>query len=942
MNGLFEKLRRNSYLSGGNAAFIEDLYEDYLSDPASVAPEWRMYFQGLQDGEVRRGKEVLHRDVRAEFARLVRANGHVRPAGLAERMSAEAAEKQALVLHLIDAYRIRGHQVADTDPLRLRPVPDVPDLDADFHGLTEADMDTEFNTGSLFTADRLSLREIISIVKEVYSGSIGSEFMHITDTDEKRWIQERLERNRAKAAVSADKKLEILERLTAAEGIEKYLHSKYVGQKRFSLEGGESLIPLLDDLIQRAGEHGVKELVLGMAHRGRLNVLINILGKSPRNLFAEFEGNYDLPHSGSGDVKYHLGYSSDIQTPGGALHLAQAFNPSHLEIVDPVVEGSTRARMMRRNDHHGKQVMSVLIHGDAAFAGQGVVMETIQLSQCRGFYTGGTVHIIVNNQIGFTTSNPLDARSSVYCTEVAKMVQAPIFHVNGDDPEAVLFVIQMAMDYRTHFRKDVIIDLICYRRHGHNEADNPDATQPVMYSKIKKHPTTRQIYAERLVSEGLLSDEQASQMSNDYRDALDNHQIVAHHVVTGVHNEFAVDWSPHFDTSWDEEVDTSVAVARLQELHELLSRLPEGFELNRSVAAVLENRRKMAAGALAMDWGFAETMAYASLLQEGHNVRLTGQDSGRGTFAHRMSVLHHAVDGSTYTPLASIAGGDHDFVVIDSLLSEEAVLAFEYGYSTADPKTLVIWEAQFGDFANGAQVVIDQFITSGESKWGRLCGLSMYLPHGYEGQGPEHSSARLERYLQLCAEQNVQVCVPSTPAQFFHMIRRQQLRRYRKPLVVMTPKSLLRHKLSTSSLDDLANGGFQTVIDEVDDIKPKDVTRVVLCSGKVYYDLLEERRNRELGNVAIVRIEQLYPFPEKELGTLLRRRYNKATDVVWCQEEPRNQGAWYSTQHHFVRCMKEEQTLQFAGREASASPAAGYAKLHHEQQRSLVNDALTQ
>ncbi len=946
MKASFEELLRNSYLAGANAAFIEDLYEQYLHDAAEVPEKWRAYFQGLETAAPRGMPEIPHSEVRKEFIRLARRNGRGNGAAAAAGvavggLSPEAAQKQAAVLRLINAWRVRGHQAADLDPLDLREPMRVPDLDPAHHGLTEGDMVEEFNTGSLFAPDRMKLADIVRFLRTTYGSTIGCEYMHITDTREKRWIQERIERPRAKPVLPPEKRREILERLTAAEGIEKYLHSKYVGQKRFSLEGGESLIPLLDELIQRAGSHGVKEMVLGMAHRGRLNVLINILGKSPGDLFQEFEGNFNVENAGAGDVKYHLGYSSDIQTRQGPLHLALAFNPSHLEIVDPVVVGSVRGRMHRRRDHKGEEVLPVLIHGDAAFAGQGVVMETFQLSQARGFYTGGTVHLVVNNQIGFTTSHPLDTRSTLYCTEVAKMVQAPIFHVNGDDPDAVIFVTQLAMDYRQEFKRDVVVDLICYRRHGHNEADEPAATQPMMYAKIKKRKTTRKLYAGRLVRSGLMSEEDTDSLVQEYRDALDNHRVVARNILTGVRNEFAVDWKPYFQGRWDDPVDTSVPIAVIRELAETLQTLPERFELNPRVAGIMGSRRKMGAGALPLDWGYAETMAYATLLHDGHRVRLTGQDSGRGTFSHRHAVLHNALDGSVFVPLKNVTTEQDDFVVIDSLLSEEAVLGFEYGYATNDPQTLVIWEAQFGDFANGAQVVIDQFITSGETKWGRLSGLTLFLPHGYEGQGPEHSSARLERFLQLCADANIQVCVPTTPAQFFHMLRRQQLRYYRKPLVVMTPKSLLRHKLSTSSLDDLSGGRWQNVIDEVDEIKAKDVERVIMCSGKVYYDLLTERRKRELTNTAIIRIEQLYPFPEKDVSQLLRRRYSKARKVIWCQEEHKNQGAWYSSQHHFRHCMREDQELCYAGREGAASPAVGYPKLHHEQQRQLVDDALS-
>ncbi|PWG62249.1 2-oxoglutarate dehydrogenase E1 component [Sediminicurvatus halobius] len=941
MSGAFEQFLRNSYLNASNATFMEALYETYLRDPSAVEPEWRSYFQGLEAGDSSAGRDIPHSPIRREFERIGRSNGQRRGGAVSEAMEPVAAQKQAAVLRLINAYRVRGHQHADTDPLELRAKPDVPDLDPAFHGLTDADMDTVFNTGSLFAEERLPLRDIIALVKEVYAGKIGSEYMHITDTVQKRWIQERLERPRARPDLSAEQRRYLLQRLVAAEGIEKYLNSKYVGQKRFSLEGGETMIPMLDEVVQRGGSHGIKELVLGMAHRGRLNVLINLLGKSPKDLFAEFEGDYEVDNASAGDVKYHMGYSSDIKTRGGPLHLALAFNPSHLEIVNPVVEGSVRARMQRRKDFQGDEVLPVLIHGDAAFAGQGVVMETFQLSQARGFFTGGTVHIVLNNQIGFTTSNPLDARSTFYCTEVAKMVQAPIFHVNGDDPEAVLFVTQLAMDYRREFRRDVVVDLICYRRHGHNEADEPSATQPMMYRKIKARDPVRKLYADRLISEGVIDADSGKKLDREYRDKLDNQEIVAPNALDAVHNDYAVDWSPYFNARWDTEIETAVPLEKIRALQENLQRLPEGFELNPRVASVMESRRKMAAGALAMDWGFAETMAYASLLDEGYKVRLTGQDSGRGTFFHRNAVLHNAVDGATYIPLKDITTEPNDFTVIDSLLSEEAVLGFEYGFATADPTTMVIWEAQFGDFVNGAQVVIDQFIASGETKWGRLCGLTLYLPHGYEGQGPEHSSARLERFLQLCAEQNIQVCAPSTPAQFFHMIRRQMVRKWRKPLVVMTPKSLLRHKLSTSVLDDLSRGHFQLVIDEIDELRARDVRRVVLCSGKVYYDLLQERRKRELKDIAIVRVEQLYPFPENDLAALLKRRYKGAKEVIWCQEEPKNQGAWYQIQHHLQHCITREQRLGYAGREPSASPAVGYAKVHHEQQRRLVDDALS-
>jgi 2-oxoglutarate dehydrogenase E1 component len=764
--------------------------------------------------------------------------------------------------------------------------------------------------------------------------------MHITRTPEKRWIQARLEGSRAKLELSDERRVALLERTTAAEGLERYLHSKYVGQKRFSLEGGESLIPMLDEMLQRAGSHGIKETAIGMAHRGRLNVLINILGKSPRELFEEFEGKKKKTGKGSGDVKYHMGFSSDMETPGGTLHLALGFNPSHLEIINPVIEGSVRARQQRRDDHTGKQVLPILIHGDAAFAGQGVVMETLQMSNTRGYTTGGTVHIVINNQVGFTTSNPVDSRSTFHCTEVAKMVQAPIFHVNGDDPEAVLFVTQLALDYRMEFGKDVVIDLVCYRRHGHNEADEPAATQPTMYQIIRARPTTRQLYAEKLTEAGVLAPGEGDKMVTAYRDALDEGRLVAKGIVESKPSKFSVDWTPYLDKEWTDEGDTSIKPARLRQLADTLLDLPEGVELHARVARIYADRRKMAAGAAPADWGFAETMAYASLLTEGYPVRLSGQDCGRGTFFHRHAVLHNQTDGSNYIPLQNLAEDQARFIVIDSLLSEEAVMGFEYGFSTADPTSLVIWEGQFGDFANGAQVVIDQFISSGESKWNRLCGLALFLPHGFEGQGPEHSSARLERYLQLCAEYNMQVCVPTTPAQIFHLIRRQMVRNFRKPLVVMTPKSLLRHKQAVSSLEELTSGQYRTIIDEIDEIDGKKVKRVVLCSGKVYYDLLEARRAQELDDVAIVRMEQLYPFPREALVELMKR-YPNAKQVVWCQEEPRNQGAWYQQRHHYKICIGPKRKLYYAGRNASASPAAGSFAEHAAQQQALVEKALT-
>jgi 2-oxoglutarate dehydrogenase E1 component len=847
--------------------------------------------------------------------------------------------KEAAVVKLITAYRIRGHEVANLDPLGLPHHEPVPDLDPAFHGLEPADMDCEFNTGALFAPERMKLRDIIALCKRVYSGSIGIEAIHITDTAKRRWLQERLETGGGAYDVTDEERLRILGLLTAAEGLEKYLHTRYVGQKRFSLEGGDSLIPLLHETMIHSGANGVEEVVIGMAHRGRLNVLVNILGKSPAMLFDEFEGKRksDDPLR-SGDVKYHLGYASDMQTPGGPLHMALAFNPSHLEIVDPVVLGSARARQVRRRDGNRDEVMPILIHGDAAFAGQGVVMELFQMSETRGFGVGGTLHIVVNNQVGFTTSDPEDMRSTLYCTTVAKMVHAPIFHVNGDDPEAVHHVMKIACDFRKRYKRDVVIDLVCYRRHGHNEADEPAATQPLMYRRIRGMPTTRRKYADELIERGVVDEDAVQDMMDTYRQKLDRGEQVADVDTEPRTNQFAAAWHDydHIDEPWDK--DTSVPLKRIRRLSEKLTTLPEGFSLHNRVKRIIEDRKKMAAGDIPMDWGFAETLAYATLIEEGTKLRLVGQDSGRGTFFHRHAVLHDQKDGRDHVPLQTI-DPDVPVSIIDSLLSEEAVLAFEYGYATAAPETLSIWEAQFGDFANGAQVVIDQFITSGEAKWGRLCGLTLFLPHGYEGQGPEHSSARLERFMQLCANHNIQVCVPSTPAQMFHLLRRQVKQPTRKPLVVMTPKSLLRSKAATSVLKVLSEGHFQRVIGDRGPGDPEEIERVIFCAGKVYYDLAEKRDAENIRSVAVMRAEQLYPFPEEELRRFVNE-FPNATEVVWCQEEPRNQGAWYQIRHHLQACISDRHELIYVGRPHSASPAAGSHVVHTQEQQQLVNEAL--
>ncbi len=936
-----ELMWKNAHLYGGNLSYIEQLYETYLMDPSAVPQEWREEFDRLPKVGDNLTQDVPHSTIQEHFLYLAKNQKRAAPAAVSS-VSSEHEKKQVRVLRMINAYRVRGHQVATIDPLGLLEREDVPDLDPRYHELSEADYDTVFQLGSLFFGpEEAPLKDILADLKKTYCGSVGAEYMHIVDTQEKRWIQSRLEPSRSHPVVEPEKKMMVLERLTAAEGLEKYLGSRYAGAKRFGLEGGESMIVCLNSLIQRAGKQGTKEVVIGMAHRGRLNTLVNIFGKNPAELFGEFEGKKMVETSG--DVKYHQGFSSNVMTADGEVHLAMAFNPSHLEISAPVVEGSVRARQDRRDDAVGTTVLPVNIHGDQAFAGQGVVMETFQMSQTRAYKTGGTIHLVINNQVGFTTNKKEDSRSSEYCTDVAKMVSAPIFHVNGDDPEAVRFVTQLAVDYRNEFKKDVVIDLVCYRRRGHNEADEPSGTQPLMYAQIKKQKTTRELYAQQMISEGIITAEQSKAMEKDYRSALENGEHVVQSLVQQPNEELFVDWRPYLGHKWVFDHDTGVDLKLLQELGNKLCDVPDGFTVQRQVQKIIDDRKRMAAGAMALNWGMAESLAYASILAEGHPVRITGQDVGRGTFSHRHAVLHNQKDAETHTPLENLSPEQPRLTLHDSYLSEEAVLAFEYGYSTTTPNALVIWEAQFGDFANGAQVVIDQFITSGEQKWQRLCGLTMLLPHGFEGQGPEHSSARLERYLQMCAEHNIQVCVPTTPAQIFHLLRRQVVRPLRKPLVVMSPKSLLRHKQATSTLEELAEGTmFKPVIAETDQQDPSKVKRAVLCSGKVYYDLYNRRAELEKDDVAIIRIEQLYPFPEKDLARALGE-YTNLESVVWCQEEPMNQGAWYCSQHHMRSILHTQNPnlhLEGVGRPHAAAPAVGYVSVHLEQQEKLVNEAI--
>jgi len=937
---MLKYFQSNSHLFGGNAPYIEDLYESYLDNPGSVPEQWRAYFDQMQllagPGRQAEARDVAHAPIVESFA-LRAKQGALRPAATQNDLT--IARKQVYVQLLIAAYRFLGARWAQLDPLKRQERPQIPELEPAFYDLADTDMDMPFDAASLyFGQERMTLREIIKGLRETYCGSVGIEYMHISDPAQKRWLQQRFESIRSVPTFSAETKKHVLDRLTAAETLEKYLHTRYVGQKRFSLEGGESVIPCVDELVQRSGSQGVQEIVIGMAHRGRLNVLVNVLGKMPKDLFAEFEGkSADDLHSG--DVKYHKGFSSDVSTPGGPVHLSLAFNPSHLEIVNPVVEGSVRARQRRRGDKDGTQVISILLHGDAAFAGQGVVMETLNLSNTRGYGTGGTVHVVVNNQIGFTTSDPRDSRSTLYCTDVAKMVEAPIFHVNGDDPEAVVLVTQIALDYRMEFHHDVVVDIVCFRKLGHNEQDTPSVTQPLMYKRIAAHPGTRKLYADKLAAQGVIAPGDAEELIRSMRTALDAGQHTADPVISNFKSKYAVDWVPFLDRKWTDAADTAVPLAELQRAAQRITDVPADFKLHPLVEKVIADRKAMGEGRLPVDWGMAEHFAYATLVASGFAVRLSGQDSGRGTFVHRHAVLHdqnrEKWDSGTFIPLQHISEKQAPFTVIDSVLSEEAVLGFEYGYATAEPNELVIWEAQFGDFANGAQVVIDQFISSGETKWNRVCGLVMMLPHGFEGQGPEHSSARLERYLQLCAEHNMQVVVPSNAAQMFHLLRRQIIRLFRKPLIIMTPKSLLRNKEAMSPLSDFARGQFHTVIGEVEHLDPEQVKRIVCCSGKVYYELVAERRARDIKDAAIVRIEQLYPFPHKPFLAEMKR-FPNATQVVWCQEEPQNQGAWYQTRHYFVENMREDQKLFYAGRASSASPAVGYYAKHQEQQKALI------
>ncbi len=941
---MMQQTRSNSYLFGGNAPYVEEMYEAYLDNPGSVPDTWRAYFDALQHVPAADGSEardVAHAPIVESFAQRAKANAFMAKASATDL---SIARKQVHVQSLIAAYRFLGSRWADLDPLKRQERPKIPELEPAFYDLSESDMDITFSASNTYfsTAEHMTLREILQALRETYCGSIGSEYMHVTEPTEKRWWQQRLEAIRAKPTFSVAEKKHILDELTAAEGLERFLHTKYVGQKRFSLEGGESFIAAMDELIQRGGAKGVQEIVIGMAHRGRLNVLVNTLGKMPKDLFAEFDHTAAevLP---AGDVKYHQGFSSDVSTPGGPVHLSLAFNPSHLEIVNPVVEGSVKARLDRRGDTEGDSVLPVIVHGDAAFAGQGVVMETLALAQTRGYSTGGTVHLVINNQIGFTTSDPRDSRSTLYCTDVVKMIEAPVLHVNGDDPEAVVLCAQLALDYRQEFNKDVVVDIVCFRKLGHNEQDTPALTQPLMYKKIAQHPGTRKLYGDKLVAQSVLPADGPDTMVREFRAAMDAGRHTEDMVLTNYKSKYAVDWAPFLGKKWTDSADTALPLAEVKRLAERITTLPKNFKAHPLVEKVLADRAAMGRGEVNVDWGMGEHLAYASLVASGYAVRLSGEDCGRGTFTHRHAVLHDQArekwDEGTCTPLSNIAEGQAPFVVIDSILSEEAVLGFEYGYASAEPNTLVIWEAQFGDFVNGAQVVIDQFIASGEVKWGRSNGITLLLPHGYEGQGPEHSSARLERFMQLAADNNMQIVQPTSASQIFHVLRRQMVRMFRKPLIIMTPKSLLRAKDATSPLVEFTKGEFRTVIGpNHPNIEPDKVKRVITCSGKVAYDLIKRRDEKKAWDTVVLRVEQLYPFPHKGFAAELKKFAN-VTEVVWCQDEPQNQGAWFFVQHYLHENMHEGQKLGYAGRPASASPAAGSLHQHQDQHKALLDQA---
>jgi 2-oxoglutarate dehydrogenase E1 component len=962
-------LEKTSFLFGPNATFVAEIYSRYLDDPDSVDPAWARYFTGLHDEAGAVLEDLRGASWAPRSTQVVGADG----AGGALAAAVPALEEEPAIergaapdldqiraatlesiraLMMIRAYRVRGHLIADLDPLGLEGRDHHPELDPTTYGFEEEDDDREIFINYVLGLESATLGEILTVLRQTYCCTIGVEFMHIQDPEQKAWIQERVEGTRNQPRFTPEEKRAILEQVTAAEAFERFLDRKYTGTKRFGLEGAESMIPALERILVRGAELGVEEVILGMPHRGRLNVLANVIGKPWAAIFSEFQGRRAYPEDvqGSGDVKYHLGTSSDREINGRRMHLSLTANPSHLEAVDPVVLGKVRAKQTRRSNMDGgedsrEKVMGLLLHGDAAFAGQGLVAETLDLSELKGYRTGGTIHFIVNNQIGFTTS-PSYSRSSPYCSDLAKGIQAPIFHINGDDPEAVVYVTGLATEFRQRFKKDVVLDMFCYRRHGHNESDEPAFTQPLMYKTISGHRPVGELYAEKLIAEGVVTAEEAEAMATEYRRRLDEAFEAA-----PTYKPNKADW---LEGSWsglevaqgeDRRGDTAVAVEKLRELGLRMIRVPERFNAHGKIARLFGSKRKMLESGEGIDWATAEALAFGTLLVEGTPLRLSGQDSGRGTFSQRHAVLIDQETEDRFIPLNCLSDDQALFEVIDSPLSEASVLGFEYGYSLAQPHALVMWEAQFGDFSNGAQVIIDQFIASGEGKWLRMSGLVMLLPHGHDGQGPEHSSGRLERFLQLCAQDNIQVVNCTTPANYFHVLRRQARRPFRKPLVVMTPKSLLRHKLCVSSLEEMGPGtSFHRVLyDDKTPCPDGDVKRVILCSGKVYYDLLEERAKRSPVEIAILRLEQLYPFPYKALIQQLYRF--PWAEVVWCQEEPVNMGAWTFVapriEEILGRIESPYRRPTFVGRPEAAAPATGLLSGHLEEQKRLVDEALT-
>ena len=928
-----KELWGSSHISAGHAAYLEGLYETFLNNPEELSKEWFDFFTNLPKLPNSNG-EISHQKIINEFRNFSR-NSDV--------LKKSVDERQGKVIRLIQSYRNRGHLKAKLDPLGMMERRLVEDLNIEFHGLSHEDLNEEFYTDTFNTeAEKLPLRDIIQKLEDIYCGVIGIECNHIMDSSERRWFQNKFESKLKGYSFNEKEKLNIYERLNSAEGLAKYLSAKYPGMKRFGIDGAESLVPLVETVIQDCGSLGASQICFGMAHRGRLNLLVNVLGKLPSDLFSAFSEDFELEGASTGDVKYHLGFSSNFDTPGGEVHVSLFNNPSHLEIVDPVVIGSVRARQDRINDKDRSKVIPVLLHGDAAFSGQGVVMESLQMSQTRGFNVGGTIHIIVNNQIGFTTSNVNDSRSTDYSSDVAKIIQAPVIHVNGDDPEMVVNAAKIACKYRNKFKKDIVIDLFCYRRRGHNEADDPSATQPLMYEKISNHPSVLNQYENNLMKEGILDAEQSKKIKSNYRKSLEGGESVAKNLAKKPNDSLWFDWEPYLDVKWWPKVDTKYSKKELKKLGKEIISVPKEFNMGSQASKIFADRHEMNQGNIPINWGYAEVMAYATLLKDGYPIRLTGQDVRRGTFSHRHACIFDSQTGMGHISLSELAEKNKtSFDIYDSLLSEEAVLGFEYGYSATWPSGLTIWEAQFGDFANGAQVVIDQFIVSAQHKWERLSGLIMLLPHGYEGQGPEHSSARIERFLQLCASENIQVCVPSSPKQIFHLLRRQAIRKMRTPLIVISPKSLLRNPQAVSTLDDLSDGSFECVIDDELDNK-NDVKKIIMCSGKVFYELIEKRNKEKRHDIAVIRIEQLYPFPYDDLEEILLR-YQNVHEYIWCQEEPLNQGAWFSHRHRIQRVLDRlgnNNEVKLVSRPPAAAPAVGLMKLHLKQQETLINEAI--